>query len=128
MSLALATRGFFGSGSSDPNPPEIVIVSPLNGATIGPSTHLVFRMTDDVGIRRALPAIKFTNPDNTFHYEIIHDGEEFTSDYSGTRTAITGGWEYDVVRKGGWTATISHTGGNPALVPFMTDTGGNEPA
>lgn len=114
--------------AGDVTPPTIVIIDPPTGSTIGPSTRLKFRITDNVAIRRALPMVKFTDPNTgKKHYELIHDGDNFTDDYEGTRTVISGGFEYDVGRKGGWSAVIPHPGGSPELVPFAFDSSGNEP-
>lgn len=112
--------------------PVITILDPPNGTAVGPSTRIKFRITDNVGFRRQLPMFRFPtaeDPDK-YRYELIHDGEAFTPDYEGTRTAIAGGFEFEVGRKGGWSATISYQGiqdGKPLqLIPFAYDTGGNE--
>lgn len=119
------------AGSSDSVPPTIQIVDPPAGTTIQPGQPITFRFFDNVAIRRALPMIRFTGPSGTFddgHYELIHDGDDFTPDYNGTRTAYPGGWQFTVTRKGGWGAVIEHKGGSPTFVPFGTDTSGNEPS
>ena len=108
--------------------PVITIMSPPPGAAIGQSTALTFRYTDNLGIRRALPAIKFLGANGYYHYELVHDGDNFTPDYSGVRTPISGGYEYTVTRRNGWGATLTHSGGSPQLVPFGVDASGNEPA
>jgi len=139
MSLGLASRGYFGSGggSADSTPPTITIISPTPGTVIGPSTPLVFRYHDETGLKRPMPCIKFKQPGDpsTYKYELIYDGVDFTPDYQGTLVVISASpptWEFTVRRKGGWTATLSYYGvqtGDPLqLVPFGTDTGGNEPA
>ncbi len=126
--------GGSGGGAADGERPTIIIVSPAVGSVIGQSTAIRFKFIDDVALRRPTPMIRFEKRDSlgallTYHYELIHDGEEFTPDYSGTRVAITGGYEYiNVQRRSGWSGIIQHEGGSPTLVPFGTDTGGNEPA
>jgi hypothetical protein len=117
---------------SDLSAPVITILDPPNGAAVGPSTRVKFRITDNAAFRRQLPMFKFpTAEDPTkFRYELIHDGEEFTPDYEGTRTTIAGGYEFEVGRKGGWSANISYQGikdgSQLRLIPFAYDTGGNE--
>jgi hypothetical protein len=139
MSLGLATRGMFGSGgsgNSDVTSPTITIVSPIPGTVIGPSTPLVFRYEDETGLQRPMPCIKFRQPGDppSYKYELIHDGVDFTPDYTGTKEIIQADppiWQFTVRRKGGWTGTLQYHGVQPGdgfeLVPFGTDTGGNEP-
>lgn len=125
--------GEVGAVGADVTPPTITIVSPPPNSTIGPGTPLVFRYTDDQGLRRPMPMIKFRQPDDgtgipKYKYELIHDGDTFTPDYEGTCIQLSPvQYEFTVTRKGGWNATLSYVGGSPTLVPFGTDTGGNEP-
>lgn len=125
-----------GQASVDPVPPTITIISPPAGSTIGPSTTIVFRYEDDNMTRRPLPMFKIKQTDGTFKYELVHDGEDFTADYSGTKTVISAQnpsiIEFSVTRKNGWTVPIVYEGvgqGGDALqlVPFGTDASGNEP-
>lgn len=111
--------------------PTLTVINPPAGSAIGPSTALVFRYADETGLRRPLPMVKFQQPDGSFRYELIHDGDNFTTDYQGSVNIIQASppiWEFTVNRRGGWGATIEYFGGNPELIPFGTDTGGNEPA
>ena len=90
---------------------------------------IIFRYSDESGLRRPLPMARFQQPDGQFKYELIHDGDAFTPDYQGTKTVVQESppiWEYAVNRRGGWGAVLPYHGGNPTLVPFGTDTGGNE--
>lgn len=135
MSLALATRGFYGSGgASDPTAPTITIISPTPGAVIGPSTPLIFRYADDTDLRRPLPCAKIRQSDGQYKYELIHDGEDFTPDFQGTKEVIQASppiWQFTVRRRGGWSSAITYEGVQAGdtlqLVPFGTDTSGNEP-
>lgn len=121
----------------DAGPPTITIISPAAGSVVGPSTRLVFRYEDDNALRRALPTIKIKQPGNppTYKYELIHDGDNFAPDYIGTRTVIQASGpqiiEFTVQRKGGWAATLPYSGVTSGdafeMVPFGTDTAGNEP-
>ena len=76
-----------------------------------------------------MPCSKFLQPDGSSKYELIHDGDDFTADYQGVRVIVQASppiWEYTVTRRGGWGATIPYIGGSPTLVPFGTDSSGNE--
>jgi hypothetical protein len=81
------------------------------------TTPLVFDVTDGEGLRRVLPSILFPGRPP----ELAHDGEAFTVGYvdDSTRTAITGGWRYSLLRRGGWPAP-------PTLRVYALDTHGNE--
>jgi hypothetical protein len=51
-------------------------------------------------------------------YEVIHDGVQFSANYNGSRTVISGGYQYSgIVRVGGWPAS-------PTLVPVFVDNTG----
>lgn len=123
---------------NDTQAPTITIVGPPPGSAIGPGTPLVFRYSDNNAIRRAMPCVKIKQPGTTavYKYELIHDGENFTPDYTGTKTVIQAAnpqiIEFSVTRNGGWTSPITYygvSGSDPLqLVPFGFDTGGNEPA
>lgn len=108
---------FFSFGGEDSVPPEVAIISPTVGTSISRASKLKFDVTDDKGaFRRILPAVRF--PDG--RYELVHDGESFTPDYdTSTRVAISGGYEYEVERNGGWRDS-------PTLVLFAYDISGNE--
>lgn len=123
-----------GGGGGDVVPPTITIISPTPGSIIGAGTPIVFRYSDETGLRRPMPMVKFLQPDDgtgipKYKYELIHDGDNFTPDFTGVKIVITPNqvYEYSVTRKGGWNKTLEYAGGSPTLVPFGTDTGGNEP-
>ena len=85
---------------------------------------------DQIGFRRLLPMFSYDDPvTERPRYEVIHDGETFTADFSGTRVAVTDGgltgYEYDVKRTGGFPVAA---GAAIRLVPFAFDSSGNEPA
>lgn len=132
--IGIATLGYYGGGqSSGGSPPVITVVSPTPGSTIGPSTTIVFNYQDNVGFANKLPCVKILQPDGvSYKYELIHDGVNFTPDYSGTMAQISVSpqiWQYSVNRKGGWTSTIQYAGVAPGgqliFVPFGADTSGN---
>lgn len=106
-------------GSNSANaPPTISNIAPAPGTAISRADPIFFDVTDDLNmIRRAVLCAKFS--DGT--YEVIHDGESFAQGYASlsTRTAIANGWHYRVRRTAGWPS-------GPTLVPFITDTSGNE--
>lgn len=119
----------------DVTAPTIQIVSPPQDTVIGQSTEIVFRYLDESSLRRPMPCIKIKQPDDSFKYELIHDGDNFTPDYTGVKSVVQADppiWEYKVRRRGGWGATVAYhgvaDGDELVLVPFGTDQGGNEPA
>jgi len=119
------------NGSVDVTLPTFTVMSPPPGSAIGEGTQLVFRYADNVELTRLMPMVKFLQPDATFRYELIHDGDNFTPDYTGSKTVVQASppiVEFRVNRRGGWGATIQYTGGSPQIVPFGVDTGGNEVA
>jgi hypothetical protein len=67
------------------------------------------------GLTRAILAAQYPN---IGLYEIIHDGDSFTSRYPPTlgnvRTAISGGYTFTVLRQEGWPAS-------PRLLVFAAD-------
>lgn len=113
----------FALGMSSPAvgiPPTAAIVSPSPGSSISANTPIVVDVTDDKdGIRRALLAISFPSIGQT---DLAFDGTQFAGVYAGsTRTRITNGYRYGLVRSGGWPAS-------PTFTAYVTDTDGLEAA
>lgn len=105
----------------DTTRPIVTILSPGAGTPISRFQALTFQITDNLLLfRRILPVVMFPGLPTL---ELVHDGEEFTPDYfaNSTRTAITGGFQYTILRKNGWVDA-------PTLIPFAFDIAGNEPA
>lgn len=110
--------GYAQASGSAPGTPAVGSISPTPDSVIGPSTPITFTLTDTVSIVAALVLAKF--PQSGL-YEVVHDGSAFSSNYAAgsTRSPISGGWSYSVVRTGGWPSS-------PTIVPVAVDAGGGE--
>ncbi len=109
-----------GGGVSGGDEPEVTNISPTPDTTISTNQALSFDITDDTGLVRVFLAIRIPSLDL---YEVVHDGDSFSELYSeepNDRTAITGGYSFTVLRRGGWPAA------DITLVPIAIDTGGQE--
>lgn len=112
---------FAGGFDSDSDAPTITLVSPADLSTLaGSSTPLVVDVTDEGGLRRAFFNLGF---EGWSIRENVHDGTSFADNYSpaSTRTTITNGYRYSIVRDGGWLL-------NPTLDVKAIDQAGNETA
>lgn len=100
----------------DLTPPVVTWISPTPGSVLGPNTPLVFDVTDNVGLARALVKVILGQ-----EWELPHDGAGFSPRYiaGSTRTTISGGYRFSLVRSGGW------VGSNPTVEPIPIDTSGN---
>lgn len=80
--------------------PVIQNENPDLGSTVLPNQALEFEVYDPFGICGSVVMVKY----GTTAYEVIHDGEEFASNYSvnSTRTAIPGGYAYSLRHNLGW--------------------------
>lgn len=92
--------------SNPPAPPDttapvVANFSPAPGSTIARVTAVEFDVTDETGL--ALLDIKVLYSD-TGEKEVAFDEDGFSARFSGksTKTAITGGWHFKLVRAGGW--------------------------
>jgi len=102
-------------------PPVISNVTPATGTAIAPTDSLGFDVTDPEGFRLIMlvadfPAIGIR--------EVIHDGLTFSANYSGSansRVAITNGFQYTILRTGGWPVS-------PRIIPYAIDVTGAENA
>lgn len=106
------------SVASDVSAPEVEVVSPEEGEPISPSTPIVLDVLDDIGLRRSVLAVEFVALDRT---ELVHDGVDFASNYSGsTREVVSGGYRFTIRRSGvGWPE-------GPILHAIAVDQSGNE--
>lgn len=122
-----------GGGQTDSDSPTVVILDPPPGGPLAPRGAITFRIMDETGLRRALPMMRYYDATTTkWRYEVIHDGDDFTADFFGTREAVTDGgdtgYQYIVRRIGGWPRAPDADGNDTvSLVPFAWDAGGNEP-
>ena len=121
--LSHTTNGTMGqqlnsvSGGADTVAPQISNMSPSGGTTITASTPISFDITDtNSSIANIMISIGF--PNGTL--ETAFDGSSFRGPYNGysTRTSITNGFHFLLVRGGGWLGT-------PSLEIFAIDVHGN---
>ena len=96
----IVTQTLFDLGSGGGSQPVIDNFTPAVGTPIDRDTTISFDVTDDTGLLRA--EIFVTLGGQTF---VVHDGEKFRGDFTNysTRTAIVGGFRYNVRPNGGWT-------------------------
>jgi hypothetical protein len=102
----------------DTTPPSISNFSPTPGNNLTRSQVISFDVTDDVGLRLIKIEAVFA-PGSTI--EVVHNGFVFNTMYSNasnTRTPITGGYHYTILRDGGWPGAVTFT-------PYAVDTSGN---
>jgi hypothetical protein len=103
---------------ADTTAPVVGSVSPPAGTAIQTTDPLSFDVTDDSGaFRRVLVCVV---QDGTT--EVAHDGTSFLGNYAGgssSRTAISGGFHFVILRDGGWIAS-------PTVRVFAIDLQGNE--
>jgi hypothetical protein len=121
-----STATLFGTVEGlDGEPPKAEVISPPEGTELGPTTPLVVKVTDNsMVLRRVLVALSFEENGVT---ELVHDGTSFLGYYAleSTRRLVSGGYEYVVLRYGGWP---SPKRGTPrvSLTLFGFDTAGLE--
>lgn len=107
-----------GSGE-DETAPTVAVVSPASNLIITPSTQLVIDVTDNVLLRRVLLVARTGGLE-----EVVHNGNAFGPMYSrdpNRREAISGGYRYTLLRRGGWPSS-------PTIDAYPFDTAGNESA
>lgn len=105
---------FFGFANSSSTPPVIDNMLPTPGTNLAPSQPITFTVTDDTGFSALVLALSI--PEKGIS-EVIHNGISFSSRYLGasnTRTAIPFGYEFSILRDGGWP-------GNVNLIPYVLD-------
>lgn len=104
----------------DTTSPVISALSPPAGTDIEPDQVVSFDVTDDVG---AFTRIFVVAKDlDSGIAEMVHDGDAFNGFFieQSTRTLITGGIHYEILRRGGWTGTRLE------ISAFAIDVSGNE--
>ena len=102
------------------------ILTPDSGAPQSPTDPIVFDVTD---ADEALTDLLISLRHDTGIVELVHDGTAFTAFYSAgsTRTPITDGFRFSIVRVGGWTdASVSisaypFAGTGVGLINFSSD-------
>ena len=82
--------------------PVVTIVTSLPPATSSTPIVITVAGTASVGLRRAWLSAAFPG---IVGDEVIHNGDRFGAFYSGgtnTRTSITNGYQFTLLRDGGW--------------------------
>ncbi len=105
---------FVASAASVPAAPTVESFSPAVGAVLQSTTPVSFTVlaTD---LLRTVVGVSFPG----FNlYDVAHDGDAFSEAYppelGNTRVAVTGGFRYTLLRKGGWPFS-------PRVVPMAFD-------
>lgn len=128
--LAVDSRGVSASTSSaytlsdppappdppDVTPPVVTVVSPAPPGPVGRNDAVRLRVTDSISLKRAWLFVTM----NGEQY-VVHNGYSFRPAYAtgSTRTPIEGGYEFVVLRTGGWLAA-------PSFEVQAMDEAGNE--
>lgn len=111
----------FAGTAKDIVPPTTTIISPGAG-NINTTTPLVFNVVDNVS-QAALASliVTITFPISGIK-EVVHDGITFGPKYqlAATKSSITKGYQFSIVRDGGWIA-----GDGPTLNVYACDNDGN---
>ena len=100
----------------DVTQPTVTIISPTPPGPIGRNDPVKLQVTDVGGLRRV--KLYVTMGDEQY---VVHNGYSFRTRYvvGSTMTAISGGFEYVLLRSGGWLAA-------PTFEVYAIDTAGNE--
>ena len=101
----------------DVTPPVVANQSPAPGTAIAADNPITFEVTDDSGaFARVIVSVTIAGVT-----EVVHDGTQFRGYYSSSssRSMISGGWSYTVLRTGGWPSA-------PTFEVFAIDSSGNE--
>ena len=111
------TRGL-GSVTDVGTPPTVTIISPTVGTNITPTTHLNFNVTSTAPLTSSILYVQFSGSNlSSDVWEVAHNGVSFSPEYaaSSSMTPITGGFNYNLLRTGGWvTSQIT-------LAPYVVD-------
>lgn len=106
--------------------PVISIISPTAGSTLSSSSAAIAIRVKDYGVENAdngilKRAFLYATFSDGTHAELVHDGTSFSATYSAssTRTPITGGFDFSIVRTGGWRT-------NPTITAYGIDAFANE--
>lgn len=106
--LGFGPLGYIGSdsggGGGGVASPTITIVSPAEGSLLSRATPIVFTVVAaaSVALRRVVVSVL---RGGDIIEELIHDGISFTAPYTGgsnVRSSITDGYQFTVLRIGGW--------------------------
>lgn len=106
---------------TDITKPAVANLSPTPGTALQKTQPVSLEVTDVGGLRRVMVVASFPGLDLE---EVVHNGTSWGPRYSlapNARTAITNGYRFTVLRRGGWPAP-------PTLTAYAVDTAGNEAA
>lgn len=104
------------SGASNAAP-VVSIVSPAVGSTIAPRAMLVLDITDDSGAF-AVARLEVRTGGSSAPWYVAWKNGAFCTGFSGTRTAITNGYRYEITCDAGWLP------GGVELEPLFADANG----
>lgn len=114
------TVGNIPEGGGGGGQPIVQNVDPTPGTPINATQILKLDIIDTGASFRLIMVI--ADFPNLGIREVVHDGGSFATAYSGPgnmRQAITNGFHYEILRKGGWPSS-------PTIIPYAIDTGGSE--
>jgi hypothetical protein len=102
--------------SADATPPTVTLLSHAPGDAIGANDAVRLRVTDPGGLKRVKLFVQMGD-----EQYVIHNGYSFRPRYAqgSTRSAVTNGYEFVLLRSGGWFAA-------PTFEVHATDLAGNE--
>lgn len=102
----------------DATAPTVALVSPAADSEVTRATPIVVDVTDASTLARVVLAARYPSG----RYDVVHDGDRFADEYRGSsRTAITGGFRYRLLRTGGWPEAPT------VVLPSAVDSVGNTP-
>jgi hypothetical protein len=100
-------------------PPVVSNIVPATGSALQPTSPIAFQVTSPANNAFRSIIILAQYPVLGM-YEVVHDGLNFSANYTGSRTAIAGGFQYaNILRIGGWPAS-------PTFIPNAVDVTGQE--
>ncbi len=85
--------------------PQIIIVSPPELSVISRSTPIVFQTVADASVVTFRRVVVSAIYGGSVVEELVHTGIAFAANHNGgvnSRSVITNGYEYNVLRLGGW--------------------------
>lgn len=108
MTISLSTRGYLSASSevaAAAVDAPIIAVSPVEGSVISRVVPLVITVTTDGSLRRVILSAIIGGSASE---ELVHNGTDFAGSYSGganARASISNGYQFTLLRLGGWRGT-----------------------
>lgn len=112
-----AWGGIGGSGGSGDTSPPAILYTPASSAIIEKTAAVTIEVTDDSAVDFVVITVELSSG----LWEVAFDGTRFATAYltGSSYVAITGGYEFEVARSGGWPSDLTfHT--------LAVDSNGNE--